>query len=193
MATDGNKRCARCCMVVLDVFNAMMQELMQTHSVPATVLYKIIMNDKKFRWEKVTSNELNMIQTLKSDGFSKLDFTTLYKIAVHFQCLPPPTRLWSANPLPMEITIGDDVERIRQKRNRIFHQIKADISEHEMNEFFLTSTEIGKRIDYILNKTDQDGYKQMIKHYQVCSMEPETTNKYLLANQKMQSFEGINF
>ncbi|CAG2258166.1 unnamed protein product [Mytilus edulis] len=190
MATPGNIRCARCSMVVLDVFNAVMQDLMQHQPISAPDLYKMIMKDKYFRRQKLNSDEMHTIQTLVNEGFSKLDFSIIYKIAKYFRgFIPPPTRNWGANPLLNEIDIGDDVERIRRKRNRFVHQINANISEEDMNDFFDTVIEIGKRIDKDLNKIGLNSFEKTIQHYRSCSMEPETTDKYIRALQKIESLE----
>ncbi|CAC5363816.1 unnamed protein product [Mytilus coruscus] len=188
MATPSNIRCARCSMVVIDIFNAIMQDLMQHQPISAPDLYNMIMRDKYFRPKKLNSVEIHTIQTLMTDGFSKLDFSIIYKIAKYFRgFIPTPTRNWGAKPLPNEIEEGDDVERLRQKRNHMVHKVNADMSEQAMNEFFATSIEIGKRIDKYLNKTGQDGHEEKIKHYQSCSMEPETTENYLCALREIES------
>ncbi|CAG2239502.1 unnamed protein product [Mytilus edulis] len=175
MATEDNERCARCCMVVLDVFNAMMQDLMQHQPIPAPVLYQMIMRDNYFRKHKLNSDEIHTIQTLQSEDFRIL--------------IPRPTRNWGSKPLPQEVDIGDDVERIRRKRNSFVHQISAKKSEEGMNKFFIASLEIGKRIDKYLNKTDQGGHEQTIKRFQSCSMERRTADKYIEDTKKIESLE----
>ncbi|XP_063400124.1 uncharacterized protein LOC134684747 [Mytilus trossulus] len=187
MATPSNIRCARCSMVVLDVCNAIMQDLMQHQPISAPDLYKMIMKDRYFLTKKINSIEIHTIQTLITDGFSKLDFSIIYKIAKYFRGLiPTPTRNWGTNPLPNEIEEGDDVERLRRKRNYMVHKVDAEISEQVMNEFFTTSIEIGRRIDNYLNKTGEDGHEEKIKHYQSCSLEPETTENYLRALREIE-------
>ncbi|CAG2258182.1 unnamed protein product [Mytilus edulis] len=86
MLTPGKRRCARCSMVVLDVFNAMMQDLMKDQYIPAPVLYGMIMNDPHFR-NKLDLNEKHTVQTLQNEGFSKLDFSIIYKIAKYLKNL----------------------------------------------------------------------------------------------------------
>lgn len=192
MPTLDNIRCARCSMVVLHVFNAIMQDLMQHQSISAPDLHEMIMKDKYFRRQKLNSDEMHTIQTLLNKGFSKLDFSIIYKIVSYFKgFIPPPTRNWGANPLLNEIDIGDDVERIRRKRNRFVHKINANTSEKDMNDFFDTVIEIGKRIDKYLKKIGLNSFEETIQHYGSCSMEPETTKKYIRALKKIESLEGM--
>ncbi|XP_076115508.1 uncharacterized protein LOC143083162 isoform X2 [Mytilus galloprovincialis] len=188
MQTEGNRRYARCGMVVINVFNPIMQDLMQHQPISAPALYQRIISDKWFM-KKLNLHEKATIQTLTNDGFSKLDFSIIYKMFRRFQLINPPTRNWGAKPLSNEIDIGDDVERIRRKRNRFVHQIKADVSEQDMNKFITTCLQIGRRMDNYLNKTDQGRYEKTIKLYQSCFMEPETSRKYLQDLQKIESLE----
>lgn len=149
------------------------------------------MIDNRFR-RKLNSDEMQTIKTLQNEGFSKLDTTIIYKIVVHFQGLiPPPTRNWGSNPQAHEIDTGDDVERIRIKRNGFAHQVFAEISEQDMNEFFVTSIEIGKRIDKYLNKTGENRHEKKIKDYQKCPMEPGNTDRYIRDLQEIESFKGM--
>lgn len=188
MFTEGNRRCARCSVVVIDVFNDMMQDLMQDQPMTAPVLYQMIMKDGYFRRNRLNSVERHTIQTLQNEGFSKFDFSIIYKIVKYFKfCIPPPTRNWGSNPQPHEIEVGDDVERIRRIRNRFFHYVNAEITDAEMTDFFVTSIEIGRRIDNHLNKAGDGGHEQKIKYYQSCLMDVETTEKCLTALQKIES------
>lgn len=180
-------------MVVLDVFNDIMQELMQHQPISAPELYQKIIKDRHFRWNKLNSKEMHAIQTLRDDGFLKLDFSIIYKIARHFKGLiPPPTRNWGSNPQLQEISIGDDVERIHIKRNTFVHKVDAEITDEEMSDFFVTSIEIGKRIDNELNKAGDGGYERKIQYYQSCSMDVETTEKKLQALQEIESLKSMN-
>lgn len=64
-----------------------------------------------------------------------------------------------------------------EKEIDLFIKLNADISEKDMNEFFDTIVEIGKRIDIELNKKGQSRYVKTIKRYRSSSMEPETNDK----------------
>lgn len=193
MLTEGNKRCARCSMFVLDVFNAMMQELMHYQRIPAPALYDMIMDDRHFRLKKLSRDELQAVQTLQNQGFSQLDSSIIYKIVVYFKgFITPPTRNWGSNPQPHEIDKGDDVERIRIKRNKFVHKFDAEITDEEMTDFFVTSIEIGRRMDIILDKAGHGGHEQTIKDYQSCFMQPEITEHYLQALQQIESLQSMN-
>lgn len=192
MLTPGKRRCARCSMVVLDVFNAMMQDLMQDQDIPAPVLYKMIRKDLHFQ-KKLNLNERHTVQTLQNEGFSKLDFSIIYKIVKYFKGLiPPPTRNWGSNPQTHEIDVGDDVERIHIERNKFVHKVTAEITDKEMTDFFVTSIGIGKRIDIILKKEGDGGHQQKILQYKDCLMDSETPEKYLKYLQEIESLKRMS-
>ena len=190
--TVGNIRCARCSLVVLQVFPKILQDLMKDSGIPSQKLYNKIIKSKEFR-KKLNSEEMNTIQTLVSDGYDKLDVTLIYKIVKYFKIfIPSPSRQWGSNPLSNETEIGDDVERIRRARNHLLHSIKADITEQEMNDFFDRFTEVGNRVDKYLNNQYEGGFEQKIKNFQTQPLTEETAKENLKDLQAIENLKGKN-
>ncbi|XP_063446798.1 interferon-induced very large GTPase 1-like [Mytilus trossulus] len=163
---------ARCSIVVVKVFSKMMQEILEKSSIQPEQLYQIIMRTQKFK-TRLKSSEMIAIQTLQTDGYSKLDVSLVYKIAKFFNLIPPPLRKWGSKPLPLETEIGDDVERIRIGRNNFVHRVTCEMTNAEMSAFFDEFIQVAERVDSYLGKPYGTGHKDAIIQCQTCSYDSE--------------------
>lgn len=192
MSSLDKKRCAKCSMVVLEVFTKIMQDLMRHTKVKAKDLYNSIEKNAPFR-RRLNKSELIMVDTLLTNEYTEIDVSLSYKIIVNFFQLhiPPPSRQWGTNPIDTEIGIGEDIERIRRERNSFVHKVNANISDSFFHNFFDTFIEVGKRIDKFLQKSPSDGYAYIVKQYQTCVLDPEYENKLLVARADIEQLEGM--
>ena len=79
-------------------------------------------------------------------------------------------------PLQNEITVGDDIERIRLIRNNVQgHITEAAIPETEFQEYWSTISDICTRMQTLLNKD----YVRRLKKAEECTIDSETENKYM--------------
>ncbi|CAC5390701.1 unnamed protein product [Mytilus coruscus] len=180
MATPENVRSAKCGIVVLDVFSEMMKDLLKHRKITAEKVYDIVMNDVNFL-PKLRDKEKDLLRTLRSDGFMKLDALIIYKIAINFkgtQFIPQPTTRWGERPLPNNIDIGDDAERINIARNEFAQIPNGAASELEFEEFFNVFLEVGQRVDYFLGKKPEFGHAKRIRDLKTTTLDTETVEKY---------------
>ncbi|CAC5401435.1 unnamed protein product [Mytilus coruscus] len=169
------------------MFSQMMQEIIGKSPVHPDQIYQIIMRAKKFK-ERLKHSEMTTIQTLQTDGFSNLDASLVYKIGKFFNFIPPPTRQWGASPLPNDIEIGDDIERIRNARNEMVHRKDCEMSDEEMSVFFTEFIAVGERIDVYLNKESGIGFKDSITLYKTCPLDEEMEENA----KALQGIESLN-
>ncbi|CAC5406360.1 unnamed protein product [Mytilus coruscus] len=190
MSSLDKNRCAKCSMVVMEVFPMIMQEFMAQTGTPAKTLYNDIMRNDPFR-RKLNKIELDMVDTLMTDEYTKIDVSLSYKIIVNFFqfSIPQPSRQWGANPTNTEIGIGDDIERIRRIRNSFVHRVNANISEALFDNFFVTFIEVGKRIDAYLNKPPNNGYAHDVEQCKTCVLDPEVQKKLLDARADIEQLK----
>ncbi|XP_076085238.1 uncharacterized protein LOC143056051 isoform X2 [Mytilus galloprovincialis] len=184
-------RCAKCSMVVMEVFPMIMQGLMAQTGTPAKTLYTDIMGNNPFR-RKLNKIELDMVDTLMTDEYTKIDVSLSYKIIVNFVKLlpiPPPSRQWGANPNNKELGIGDDIERIRLERNSFVHRVNANISEPMFESFFATFIAVGERIDAYMNKPKNNGYAHEVEQCKTCVLDPATEKKLLDARADIEQLK----
>ncbi|CAC5371727.1 unnamed protein product [Mytilus coruscus] len=177
-ASDDNMRCAQCTYVVLNVFPKIMQDLLSDTKETPQSLYHKVMKNKIFR-TRLNSSEMNTLQTMSTDGYTKLDVSFMYKIIKFFRLIDPPTRNWGSNPLAHETELGDDVERIRRARNHLVHKFDANISEQEYRTFFEKIKIVSRRLDIHLKKQKDMGYEHMIEEYKLSSLDSKDKEKLL--------------
>ncbi|CAG2211892.1 unnamed protein product [Mytilus edulis] len=154
-------RCAKCSMVVMEVFPMIMQGLMAQTGTPAKTLYTDIMGNYPFR-RKLNKIELDMVDTLMTDEYTKIDVSLSYKIIVNFVKLlpiPPPSRQWGSNPNNIELKIGDDIEPV------------------------------GERIDAYMNKPKNNGYAHEVEQCKTCVLDPATEKKLLDARADIEQLK----
>lgn len=173
-------RGVRCSLVVGDILTKLMQEVMGKSQVTAKILYGMIQNDRHFR-SKITPDEMSLIQTLHADSYSKLDdINLMYKLMRYFKgIVPEPTRGWKNIPQPYDLAIGDDICRIKEVRNIYAHNICPPLSETEMDDFFFKYSELGKRVDLYLKKSENDSYEKLILSYKECSIDQKQGDRNL--------------
>ncbi|VDH98267.1 Hypothetical predicted protein [Mytilus galloprovincialis] len=112
--------------------------------------------------------------SVKSSNF---DITLLYKLIRNtIKPLSPPTRGWSSQPLPGDLTEEDDLERIRFNRNILAHNTELKLTDSDFNKFW---TDLSKAIvrlsigslsvdvsNILKQKLDQQIKNEILESYQ---------------------------
>ncbi|XP_063442800.1 MATH and LRR domain-containing protein PFE0570w-like [Mytilus trossulus] len=182
---------ARCRFVVDDVLTKIMREYMEQSALPRAIIEQTIMKYKTFK-NRLSQEEMSIIQTLQTDGFKHFEISLMYKIARnrHFSMLIPdkPTRDWGSDPQPNESTIGDNMERIRMCRNKTSHKAYPSLQEKELNNLFTTFIDIAKRAKEHL-KTEN--FEDSILHYKTCSLDKDMEEKLKKYIQQMKSLKKL--
>jgi hypothetical protein len=65
-----------------------------------------------------------------------------------------------------DVTISDDVERLRFARNKIVHRIKPDIDLIEMSDYFSSIVNITQRINTYLGQPPDQGFAREVLNFQ---------------------------
>jgi hypothetical protein len=104
----GKSRYVREAMVVMEIFPEIMQYLVMDIVQPQT-FYNLLQNSVVL--DKLTSNEKDIFSTLPTDGYDKCGTILLYKLVR--QQLVKPRQGWGKAPLDSDMSISDDIERIR--------------------------------------------------------------------------------
>ncbi|CAG2251381.1 unnamed protein product [Mytilus edulis] len=124
---------------------------MNHSGVDCKFIYNKIQKDTYFKSKKLNPEDMQAIQTLLSDGYTKLDFTLMFKIITHYNIfISPPARGWSSVPNDQETDIGDDAQRLRLERNNLVH---------------MRITKIVKRIDSHIGYFGEASFERRIKKY----------------------------
>jgi hypothetical protein len=139
---------------------------------------------------KMTHKEHVSLNTLTNRTYDNIDFTLLYKLMRSFSILDDPKQGWGKQPTNMDVTISDDVERLRFVRNKIVHRRKADIDLIEMSKYFSNIVNITQRIDTYLGKLPDQGFAKEVFNFQTHCMVSEMEQKYYQDLKDIEDIKG---
>jgi len=189
---QGRTNYARLGLVVVDIFPNILREIMRSNIAPE-VLYRHIRKQQKNNpsvFDKMTHEERVNLNTLTNRTYDNIDFITLYKLMRSLSLLDDPTQGWGKQPTNADVTISDDVERLRIARNKIVHRIKADIDLIEMSDYFSNIVNITQRIDTYLGKLPDQGFAREVLNFQTHCMDSEMEQKYYQALKDIEDIKG---
>lgn len=123
-------------------------------------------------WKQITGAQLN--------GYSNLDISLCYKLIRNLNLVPPPTQGWDfpADPTPFELTVGDDIERVRRKRNEVLHRGNTLVTDQELTDYFTIFKAISGRLEIYLG-TATNEFVSTFEHLESCCMDIETEKMYM--------------
>lgn len=96
--------------------------------------------------------------------YNNFDVTLLYKLIRHLCPSLEPTNKWGNKPTEIDLSVGDDIERIRELRNAYFAHIEStEISNDELKDLWKTAkTMIYRLQDFTTSNGCKTNYVQMI-------------------------------
>jgi hypothetical protein len=141
-------------------------------------------------FDKMTHEERASLNTLTNTTYDNINFTLLYKLLRSFSLLDDPKQGWGKQPTNTDVTISDDVERLRFVRHKIVHRIKADIDLIEMSDYFSNIVNITQRIDTNLGKLPDQGFAREVLNFQTHCMDSEMEQKYYQALKDIADIKG---
>lgn len=114
--------------------------------------------------------------------YNDFDVTLLYKLIRHLCLSLEPTNKWGNKPTRKDLSVGDDIERIRELRNAYFAHIKsAEISNDDFEELWKAAKSIIFRLQqFTTSKGRKTNYIQMILDLQRKAL---TFNDYISCRQ----------
>ena len=164
---EDRTRFIRLSLIIIDELTQILRDLLHNEFSPSQINNKVVQINylSKLRPEQVV-----VINNANTQGYQDFDITLLYTLLRNVcQNITAPSQGWgvSTMPSPNEVTVGDDIERIRLIRNNLFgHISKAAISETEFKEYWSIMSGICTRMQTLLNigfvKRLQDAEKRLI-------------------------------
>ena len=151
--------------IIVDLFSNLYQDILQHHTPPSkcpTVLSKSV---------RLFPEELQVLRRVQTNNsYRECDIGLMYKV-LRNTCfsLPAPSAGWN-KPVPTTACgISDDIERIRQIRNKAPDRISSmSMSEAEYKQYVNITTDICKRMDTInkihLQKSVPGTYLQQLNN-----------------------------
>ena len=134
----------------------------------------------------VNREERSVLNDVRNDNsYRKCDISLMYKLFRNAcPSLRPPTAGWNKPVPPLAIGISDDIERIRQTRNKAFGQISSTpVSEAEYKKYVQTATDICSRMDSIhaahVQKSNPGTYVQELNKILTGNLDTEMYRSYI--------------
>ena len=189
---EGRTNYARLGLVIVDIFPNILRELMHSIILPEDLYQRIQKqhNKKPSVFDNMTREERVSLNTLTNRTYNNIDFTLLYKLMRSVSILDDPKQGWGKQPTNTDVTISDDVERLRFARNKIVHRIKADINSIEMSDYFSNFVNITQRIDTNLGKLPDQGFAREVLNFEIHCMDFEMEQKYYQALKDIEEMKG---
>ncbi|CAC5359144.1 unnamed protein product [Mytilus coruscus] len=139
----------------------MLRELLLIKEPPH--LLEAHLHNNSFLSRNLKAYEWNIIRTVRENSYHDFDVPLMYKIIRNLNLVPSPSQGWDndTQPSAFEITIGDDVERIRRIRNEIVHRGNTNVQDSELAKYFSTFKMKGnvstlqKKIDSVIKEQDE--------------------------------------
>ena len=143
--------------------------------------------------KKLRPEQIVVIKNANSRDYKDFDITLLYTLLRNVcQNIPPPSQRWGMSTMPSsnEVTVGDDIERIRLLRNKVFgHISEAAISETEFKEHWSVMLGICTRIQTLLNKD----YVKSLQYAEKRSIDPNSEKYLQLIKRQAEEERNISF
>lgn len=128
------------------------------HYTPSQMYSQIAKNTSNFT--KAQQRILRKLRTGRS--FDLLDITLMYKLMRELSLIHTPSKGWGQHPNSSDLTIADDIERIRIFRNTFVHRTGIKMDQNTFEKYFLQFRNIGHRIDVYLGNSKNPSCEQEI-------------------------------
>ena len=184
---EDRTRFFRLSLVIIDELTQILRDLLRNEVSPAHIFNRVIKINHLIK--SLRKDQLAIISDANTLGYKEFDITLLYTLLRNVcQSITPPSQKWGVSNMPSqnEITVGDDIERIRLIRNKLFgHISQASISETEFQEYWSTISDICTRMQTLLNRD----YVKRLNEAEERSIDLNTENKYIELIKRLTSEE----
>jgi hypothetical protein len=162
-------------LVILEELTPMMHDILHDQIEPNKIDSEVsgqvrLQKSRDKKKLNLNAEQNTLIKNAQSDGYRDFDITLTYTLLRNLKCvdIAAPTQGWGASQMPGngETTLGDDVERIRLIRNRIWgHAAVVALPETEFLDLWSIISDICSRMQALL-KTGKN-YVQSLKDAEV--------------------------
>ena len=183
---EDRTRFFRLSLVIIEKLTEILRDLLLNEVSPTQIYEKVKQSNylKNLRPEQII-----LISDAKTRGYQDFDITLLYTLLRNVcQNISPPSQNWGFMPSSLnEITVGDDIERIRLIRNEVCgHISEVAIQDTEFKQYWSTISDICTRMQALLNKD----YAKRLQEAKECTLDADTDKKYLELFKRLANESG---
>ncbi|XP_062593241.1 uncharacterized protein LOC134254721 [Saccostrea cucullata] len=149
----GRSRFAKLGMATNDVLNQAYRDILETEVPPSEIEKKVRASPHSYK--KLRPEQEQLLLDAKHSGYKNFDISLTYTLIRNIcKKIPKPTKgKWGEEPAAGEVTVGDDVERIRYIRNCLAANVSsASTSQTEFDDTWLMMSNICKRLETFTGK-----------------------------------------
>lgn len=173
---EDRTRFFRLSLIILDELTPILRDLLSKEICPSQILNRV----KQQKLKQIQPVQLLLIQNAKIDGYKKFDITLLCTLLRNY-CpnIQQPTQSWEMTQIPAqnEITLGDDIVRIRMIKNKyVSHIHETAISETEFKDLWSIIFDICTRMQSRLPNTH---YVQSLEEAQYRTIDSATEEIFM--------------
>ena len=157
--TKENENFARLSRAIVDLMTLILREILMLYILPADI-EKNALPFKSTKLKNLRAEQWDLIQKANTKGYSDFDITLLYALLRNLcTSVPKPSSKWGRNDLPKnhEVTLGDDIERIRIVKNGLQSHIPTTkLNDPEFEDYWKILRDVCVRLDSQLTKKYTD-------------------------------------
>ncbi|XP_061171109.1 uncharacterized protein LOC133180654 [Saccostrea echinata] len=170
---EGRSRFAKLGMSTNDVLNQAYRDILELEIPPSDIENKVNSSPNKKKMN-LNQDQEDLLKKAKHSGYKVFDISLTYKLIRNIcSTIPKPTKgKWGENSMPAagDITVGDDIERIRLIRNSLTaHVSSASTTQTEFDDTWSTMSDICQRLETFTGKK----YLASLKHIHKLSLKEE--------------------
>ncbi|XP_062588428.1 uncharacterized protein LOC134250093 isoform X2 [Saccostrea cucullata] len=148
----GRTRFAKLRMATNDVLNQAYRDILEMEVSPSDIFSKV---KASLVYKRLRPEQEHTLLDAKHSGYKNFDISLTYTLIRNIcKNIPLPTKgKWGYEPAAGEVTVGDDIERIRSIRNGLTAYVSsASTSQTEFNDTWSTMSDICKRLETFTGK-----------------------------------------
>ncbi|CAC5408973.1 unnamed protein product [Mytilus coruscus] len=183
------KRCdrvSRIACVIIDKFASFLRLIINMHYTPSQIYSQVAQNLSTFT--KAQHRSLKDLQTLHT--FDSLDITLMYQLLRQFSLIYAPSKGWGRQPNSSDLSIADDIERIRILRNKFAHQSDIKMDQNTFENYFSQFRDISHRIDVYLGNNKNPSCEQEIINCKTCHMAVDYMANHETAPKRVENIKN---
>ena len=189
----------RSCCINVDVFPDILRHILQSDIPPSQIYSDAQAKSTADRAARVRNpftlsrEQWTLLQNATTAGYGNFDLTLLYTLIRNLtlpSCVPP-SRGWGIEPsLPTQFTIGDDVERMRSLRNKVYgHATSTAIPDNVFQGYWTRATDICSHMDRHYGGTN---YIDMLKDIEKIEFVHQKVSDYIaIVTKQIQNDERL--
>ena len=179
----------RMCRAVIDIGGDILRDALYCHIKPS-VIVSYVLASRYYCNHPLNAHQISVLQKASAKGdYSECDITLLYSLLRNLPATNTalhPTAGWGKLPVAAgNLTLGDDIERIREMRNEVYGHIATTaipdtVYMHYMTEIHAICTRMDttNAASLISPVPRIQPFVQTLNHIQVACMDPDTEVKY---------------